>query len=79
MSVSSVTGNGFDDLIAKLPKLTEEYEEYVWCDSRFYEPDLKTARAKKEADPSVIARELAKVEKDMQAEKEEREEAKGTK
>lgn len=41
--------------------------------TRFYEPDLKTAKAKREADPRLVAKELAKVEKDMQAEKEERE------
>lgn len=59
MSVSSKTGNGFEELLSKLPDLVKEYKE-------IYVPEMKVKNPeelKKEKDR--VKKDLQKLDKDM--------------
>lgn len=60
VAVSSVTGNGFEELVGKFPGLIKEYNET-------YKPDLEKARGRDKdtkAEEERVAEELKKVEED---------------
>lgn len=63
--MSSKTGNGFEELISKLPGLIDEYKE-------IYVPEIKTKNPEEVAkEEARIAKDLEKVSKDIELEKKE--------